>query len=274
MENLKTLKSNLTTNGFVQIARDPKLKRQIDLVMEAWKAFYEQDIEHKNQYLMTHAGGYELKNKTGETYDNKENMHISIDYDPKVKNMSLRDQVLFNRARRLIRVLFDSIMNVARVFDGYGDSNVVELFEQAKYNFILRLLHYPSGSPDEVLASSHVDKGITVHVTENAPGLQILWKGQWLSIEPEPDHLLAYAGMLGQYYACCAVPALDHRVINCEQTFKNGRDSAVIFIDIGDVTYDKDKWGRTQDVFPNGENYNLNFNAFKKYFTSIENVAL
>lgn len=274
MQNLKELKTQLVLNGFVQIARDPELQTAIDDVMSSWKAFYEQDVVHKQKYHMTHTGGYELKNKTGETYDDKENMHISIAYYPKVKKMSLIDQILFNRSKRLIRLLFDSIMNIARVFDGYGDSDILDLFEQAKNNFILRLLHYPPGSPDEVLASSHVDKGITVHVTENAPGLQILWKGEWLSIEPKPDHLLAYAGMLGQYYTCCAVPALDHRVINCEQTFKNGRDSAVMFIDIGNVTYDKDKWGRTQDVFPNGENYNLNFNAFKQYFTTLDKIVL
>lgn len=274
MENLKELKKDLTNSGFVQIARDPKLKRQIDLVMEAWKGFYEQDIAHKQKYVMTHTGGYELKNKTGETYDNKENMHISLAYEPDFKSLSLEDKVLFTRAKDLIKALFNSIMNVAIVFDGYGDSDVVELFEQAKNNFILRLLHYPSGSPEEILAVSHIDKGITIHITENAPGLQILWKGQWLSIEPEPDHLLAYAGLLGQYYTCCAVPALCHRVINCDQTFKHGRDSMVMFIDIGDMTYDKKEWGRTQDIFPAGENYNMNFNSFKNYFTNIENVVL
>lgn len=274
MGNQKNKALTLKMYGHTQVKYEEDLKRSLYDLMRSWRNFCAQGIEHKQEFVMTLAGGYESKNKIGQTFDQKENFHVSMAYEPSHNNLTEIDTEFIFNSKLTIQAMFKLTLEIAEIF-GYGsDFDLKKLFSEAQENHTLRLLHYPAGNDEKIIAQPHVDKGITIHLLEDAPGLELLWRGVWRAVHPAPGHLLTYSGMLGQYYSQCEFPALCHRVVSTPKTFAYGRNSIVMFIDFGDVVYDKETFGRTQDVFPNGENYNLNFNAFKKYFTSMDKVAL
>jgi hypothetical protein len=85
------------------------------------------------------------------------------------------------------------------------------------------------------------------------------------------DHhkMVFFMGLLGQLYSKCLLKGLAHRVINSQESRKNGRYSIVLFNDYtnASLTYNKKEFGPTQKLFQPGENYELSYKQFLKYFT-------
>lgn len=267
----------LQEHGYVQLPYNESLKKPLGRLMNAWKDFCGQSLSHKLQYPMTMSGGYESKQKIGQTFDEKEDFHLSLAYDiwsiEKVVITPI-DKEFVEAGHDFIREVYDLIMDVGSVFGQDSMFDLVEEFSKAFERWTIRLLRYPAGVTEHEIAVSHVDKGITVHFAEDAPGLEVFWRNEWKLVEPMHGHILAYSGMLGQYYSECRFPALCHRVVSTPQTFANGRNSIVMFIDFGNVVYDKERFGRTQDVFPQGENYEMPFDQFKQLFAPLAKRVL
>lgn len=272
--------NSLIENGIIQIPVLSGITIASKELMDTWKLFCAQPLEHKLKYEFGSAGGYEYKNKSKDLSDEKENFHFSLMYLPEnlLTDGTDIDKKLFSQARRLITLSFLPVMECASFYKEILGDSIEMIIAQSMENWIVRLLHYPAQEEqtdlDSIIAASHVDKGFTLHFIEDAPGFEYLWNGGWHSAKPEDGNVLAYAGMNGQYYSQCKFSALCHRVKTSRQTIAYGRNSIVLFADFGDVAYDKAQFGRLQKCFPAGENYGMSFNEFKKFFTSIENKIL
>jgi len=263
----------LKEHGYVQIPYEKHINYFIKTTMELWKKFHNQELSHKLKFVFGEEGGYEYKGPTDPDY--KENFHISLSYNPDYPWMTNIDRDFICAAQKLIFESMNIALEVAGILDEGTDTfNVPGLTNESQNSWMLRLLHYPPRESKDLLAIPHIDKAVTIHLDEDAPGLQILWKNEWQSVEPMAGHVLAYPGMLGQYYSECEFPALCHRVQATEQTCLKGRNSIVLFVRFGDVVYDKGTFGKTQERFPNGENYDLSFLEFEKFFTDLENKVL
>jgi isopenicillin N synthase-like dioxygenase len=270
MNNMQQI--GLKEHGYVFIPHQID-KEIIQRLISKWIEFYNQPLEHKKTFVFNEYGGYEYKGP--ESLDFKENFHFSLEYIKKdFRAYNGTDMNLFNIASGFLHENKVLVKEVVELF--CKDSLSEEQIEEAVLNAQLRFLHYPPRDFVEggILAIPHVDKGITIHFTEDAPGFQILWKEKWIDVRQMASHILVYPGLLGQYYSKCEFPALCHRVVNTNEASKNGRNSIVMFIDPGDVTYNKKDYGKTQETFSKGENYNLTFDTFKDFFTTLENKVL
>lgn len=243
----------------------------IKTLMDSWRNFCTQDLEHKETFIFTSNGGYEYKDQSKRDY--KENFHISLGYSPEVFQNEI-DKKLFLSARMLINESFPLIKDISEIMGEESDFDLSKLVLDAKNRWTIRLLHYPphKNSKKELLADPHIDKGITVHLTEDREGLEVFWKGKWVVPHMMANHVLTYPGMLAQYYS--SFPALCHRVRALPETLEFGRNSIVMFIDFGDVVYDKKVFGSTQEVFPEGENYKMSSQEFSKFFTKTKTRVL
>lgn len=262
----------LKEHGYVFIPHQID-KEIIKRLISKWIEFHSQPLEHKKTFVFGENGGYEYKGP--EHPDFKENFHISLNYlENNIHTYNGIDMNFFNIASAFIYENKDLIKEAVNIVT-LGNLSELQV-EEAVMNAQLRFLHYPSRDFVEggILAIPHVDKGITIHFTEDAPGFQVLWKGRWINVGQMANHILAYPGLLGQYYSKCEFPALCHRVVNTKETSEKGRNSIVMFIDPGNVTYNKSKYGKTQETFSCGENYNLDFETFKEFFTTLENKVL
>lgn len=251
--------------GYIQVSYATDLRHLISLAMQTWKQFWNQNLEHKKEFEFTPHGGYEFKDQS--MPDFKENFHVSLDFVP-APNIALSniDIAFIDAAKNLIKHSIPTVKEVAKIMGEGSNFDLETLIVQAKNKWSLRFLHYPPRMTNSDLAESHIDKGITIHFDEDRPGLEVFWQNEWQTAHPMAGYVLAYPGMLGQYYSKCEFAALCHRVTALPETLEKGRNSVVLFLDFGDVIYAKETFGRTQDVFPAGENYHMNFESFKKYF--------
>lgn len=267
----ETLALALVGHGLINLPYEPNIDANIQQLMNSWKKFCSQEQKHKEQFSFGITGGYEFKDKNQRDY--KENFHISLGYIPPDCNLSEIDRALFLSAKGVINLVTPIVMEIAEIIGSKSMFDLPKIVQESKEKWTLRLLHYPSRN-GKITAASHVDKGITIHLDEDAEGLEVLWNGVWTKAHPMHHHVLAYPGMLGQYYSGSHFPALCHRVETTHEVGRRGRNSIVMFIDFGDVVYDKKTHGPTQDVFPAGENYGVSFDEFSKYFTPIQKQIL
>lgn len=259
----ETLALALVGHGLINLPYEQNIDANIQQLMNFWKKFCSQEQEHKVQFSFGLTGGYEFKDKNQRDY--KENFHISLGYMPADCNLNEIDKALFLSAKGVINLVTPIVMEIAEIIGSKSMFDLPKIVHEAKEKWTIRLIHYPSRN-EIITAASHVDKGITIHLDEDAEGLEILWNGVWTTACPMHNHVLAYPGMLVQYYSGSQFPALCHRVKTTREVAKQGRNSIVMFIDFGDVVYDKQTHGPTQDVFPAGENYGMSFEEFSKYF--------
>lgn len=254
-------------SGYFEYPIVNSLKKDLSKLAEYWRLFYEQPLSEKEKHIFSdYVGGYEYKGP--ESLDYKENFHLSLKYKIPENSTSLVDFAFLTSAKKFISSSWHMIVPMIEIMDQATDSNMASLLIED--NFTLRFLHYfpreGTSLENNFLAAPHIDKGVTIHFYEDHPGLQVLWGNQWNKVYHNPDNVHGYFGMLGQLYSNCGFPALCHRVVPTPKTIKYGRTSIVLFIDFGDKIYNKEKFGSTQKVFPNGENYNMPIEDFSKYF--------
>jgi isopenicillin N synthase-like dioxygenase len=128
----------------------------------------------------------------------------------------------------------------------------------------------------EVTASPHIDKGgFTLHLFETDQGLEYLdiKTREWHEMPIGKNETVIIAGARLQNYSENNLKALCHRVVANEKTRRDGRYSAVLFVDFATAPlYDKDKFGRLQG-FSAGFNYDMPAQEFSKMFTERRDVS-
>ncbi len=270
--NYTTKQHALLTHGYIQSPYPARLEKEVDFMLKLWKAFCEQNLKHKQQYTFARPGGYEYKGPTEKDY--KENFHISLNYDHSLDDtfVSKTDTDFFSHAKKLINNNIHVVEEIIDTMDIYGTMR--EMIITSKDIWTLRLLHYPKRPycDEKFLAVAHPDKaGITIHLTETMEGLEVLWNASWKPISKMAHHIIAYPGLTTQYHTKGLVKGLTHRVRMMPEIEKESRYSIVLFIDFGDIFYNK-TLGNTAEIFPNGENYLLGFKEFSKYFLDQPNI--
>ena len=255
---------NFKKDGYFQYPISFEQTKVNNQLMGFWKKFLFQPSKDKLlQPFDDYLGGYEYRGP--KSLDYKENFHISLDYElPDNATQITKEFVSF--AKEYILDIKNTVIEMVSIMDQAGNSNLSKLIlDPVKARWTMRCINYPMQFR-KLLAASHIDKGITIHITETSKGLKIFWKGKWHLVKGDKSKMHGYFGMLGQLYSNSAFPALTHKVVSTLTSMFFGRKTIVLFIDFGDYIYDKASWGPTQKVFPNGENYDMSQQEFFKYF--------
>jgi isopenicillin N synthase-like dioxygenase len=264
--NMNKLVTRFRKNGYFKYGLEPCFMKDSNSLASSWKLFCSQSLRHKEKHIFGQNGGYEYKDENSQ--DHKENFHLTLDYSTSFKVNTLADIVFIDKGKKFIHKSFTVISEIVQIMSDTIEVDLTDIVCNDISRWVLRFLYYPP-QKREYLAISHIDKCITAHWYEDAPGLQIFWNGTWHNVQHKENCVHGYFGLLGQYYSRSNFPALCHRVISSKETRERGRNSIVMFSDFGNVRYNKDFFGPTQKVFPTGENYNMSFEELKKYFVQM-----
>lgn len=266
--------NDFVENGFFKHSiKNEILKLKLKEIVNLWHSFRSQPLAHRETHIYDEQkGGYEYK-KLG-SVDYKENFHVSLMYDwgP---NATPIDKIFIQKSKDFIILTYEVMSEILDIFDKTSQSRIKGMVLDSLTRWQLRFLYYPpthsleTQDQNKFLAVPHVDKSLTTHWYESVRGFEILWNGEWIPLEAELDHILGYFGLSGQLYADCVIPGLCHRVVASPETIETGRTSIVMFHDFGNYLFDKQIWGSTNKVFPNGENYKMPIQEFSKYFIKI-----
>ncbi len=242
--------------GYFEYPINDSLRHMLINLSEIWTAFYMQPIKQKEiHHFSEYGGGYEYKGP--ESRDYKENFHISLKYAIPNKASAV-DVTMIYTAQTVIREMIRVVKEMTEIMSEAVGIDLEGIVCKDFHSWVIRLLYYPPRLQEEqqediIMAASHIDKGLTTHLFESAPGLQVLWKKNsqdqekvWHDVIGREGFVHGYLGMLGQLYFHSMFPALCHRVISNNRTITQGRKSGVLFSDFGRFRYDKDTWGPTQ----------------------------
>jgi isopenicillin N synthase-like dioxygenase len=273
--NTKTLSEklliSLLENGIVFLPISSSFLTLIKELDAHWVEFLSQDDSHKQIHVFEDGMGYEYRSPDEPDY--KETFHIRPGYQLPKKH-SEADVRFVQTAKIVLIELIPIVANFAESLSDLAQRDMKAFVTTHVEQWILRSLNYPPRTTeqienkDTILADGHVDKCLTFGLTETAPGLEILSikDKQWVPVKHKEGYLHGYAGLLGQYYTNCEVKALCHQVVTTPVTERDGRRSHVSFIDFGAVQYNKAKYGRTQNNFAHGENYDMPCEQYNQYF--------
>jgi isopenicillin N synthase-like dioxygenase len=275
LEIMKEKENVFEKNGYIDVPYKRFVtSAHVREMLALWKDFCLLGLYQKQRHIMTHEGGYEYKDQASRDY--KENFHFSLAYTIDIEKEKIEERSFLIYAKFFLEKLIPLVRSIGTQIEWVGEADMSKLMVKDPSRWTLRFLHYPPWDQplDLIRADPHPDKYFTIHITETAPGLQVLWKGKWHNVATQKGHFLAYAGLNGQYYSNCKVPALCHQVVNSEKTRKKGRFAIILFVPFGKVEYDKATFGSAQDQFPNGENYGMSFAKFSRFFVEAEKEIL
>jgi isopenicillin N synthase-like dioxygenase len=268
MDTIESAKTGVHATGYVTHEINSEFQQQTQKVLELWKEFCNLPQDIKDRYVFQMPGGYEYKGETERDY--KENVHITLPYKPEQfwSNPTQIERDFFRESKKLIAMSFGYVLEIAKKMGIQKNSEFYQLLSKSIHEWKLRLLHYPKRDKlPKFLAASHPDKaGMTTHLVEDMPGLEIFWNGKWVPVHAPDGSVLAYPGLTTQFYTGCELKGLCHRVVPKKDIKKRSRYSIVIFSDCGNKYYDKTTLGAAQDAFPEGENYSIPYEIFKTYF--------
>jgi isopenicillin N synthase-like dioxygenase len=269
---------NLKEKGFVSINYPEKLLRPVEIAVKSWKRFCDLPLDVKTGLPYSNGGagvGYEFKEGIGNKADKKENFDTTLagqDWiEENVENIHNPLALDFVRnSTNLIGLLkpliTDFAKQIEKEFKIHGFVKEVEKSEDA---YFVRFIHYFGDRElKEETASAHVDQsGFTFHIFESDKGLQCLtYAFKWKDMPVSNGQTVIIPSMQLQLRSKGVLRALCHRVIANEKTAKDGRYSAVCFIQLKNTPkYDKDRCGRLQEKEP-GFNYSMPIKEFSKLF--------
>lgn len=275
MYDIKELK----TKGMVKIAYPPILREAVEKSLGLWKRFTALSVEVKKSLPYSNNAdgvGYELKDGSGPKGDRKENFDIAIGGEEwlrenleKIKEPAARDFV--SHVTALIKVMKPTIIGFAKdVEKEFGMDSFADEVDESEIGFYVRFIHYfGDREVGEETATSHVDQsGFTLHLFESAPGFQTLtYDGKWVDVPIKAgDQTVIINSMQMQLRSKGELKALCHRVVATPETAKDGRYSAVCFVQLQKTPkYDKGKGGRLQEKTP-GFNYTMPIREFAGMF--------
>jgi len=273
---------SLGTNGYVYRAYPRDISMAVAGAMQAWKRFCDLPEKSRTSFGYHPNGGmgvgYELKKQAGAFRDLKEDFHFTSGMrewlaqvaEGTGRNTPVR---LVAAANSLARELAPFIVEIAQDIERqYGLEGLAKEVAESQDMWFVRFLHYfGDRNPGDEIATSHADKcGFTLHLYEDAPGLQFLdFAKQWQDVPIAHDETFVIPGMRMQYRSHNKLKALFHRVVATQTTATTGRFSMVCFVHLKKTpAYDKAKSGRLQE-FPPGFNYDMPFEDFSELFRPV-----
>ncbi len=275
---MKTQIFDLKEKGFVNMFYPKDLRSAVNKTIVSWQKFYSlpTDVKKGLPYSNNGAGvGYELKEGVGNKADKKENFDVTLsskkwlkDNINKIKNPIALEFV--EDASALVSIMKPIIIEFAKqAEEAFGLEGFVEEGKNSEDAFFVRFIHYfGDRKVGEETATAHADQsGFTLHLFESAPGLQCLtFDNKWIDMPVSEGKTVIIPSMQMQLRSEGELKALCHRVIANPETAKNGRYSAVCFVQLKNtLKYDKDRHGRLQEK-PAGFNYDLSKEEFAKLF--------
>lgn len=265
-------------DGQISMPYPSGLRAAVLATVESWRKFCDLPLEIKKglPYSNNADGvGYEMKDGIGNKADRKENFDITLEgqawlskHGRSIQNPIALDFI--QNASALIGNMKPTILDFARQveerFDLKGFADEVSASENG---YFVRFIHYfGDREVGEETATAHVDQsGFTLHLFESDPGLQCLpYDSDWIDMPVSSGETVIIPAMQMQLRSVGKLRALCHRVIATAETAKNGRYSAVCFIQLKNTPkYDKEKHGRLQEK-PPGFNYDMTHGEFSKLF--------
>lgn len=273
----------LQTRGFVTVNYPTDLRKAVERAVKSWKAFCALPTSTKKGLPYSNGGagvGYELKDGVGLNADRKENLDFTVGAQEWLVNNA---QAISNPAAlrfiqdatALVAVMKPTILDFARQAEAeYGLKGFTREVDESEAGFFVRFIHYFGDRVvGEETASAHADQsGFTLHLFESHAGLQCLaasserfWT-EWQDMPVSRGETVIIPAMQMQLRSKGKVKALTHRVVATARTAREGRYSAVCFVQLKHTPkYDKDAHGRLQEKTP-GFNYPMGHGAFQRLF--------
>jgi len=258
----------ITLNGYFHMRHNVAYANIFSAFADKWKTFQRQPMAVKARHAFVNDTGYEYKSASASDF--KENFHLTRGYQTPPKATQI-DVEFLEYGKSLLDEITPLVQSIAQVISAAGKFDITSMVMGMKDQWVLRCLRYfprtmaQIEANENLLAVPHADQGLTIRIYEDGAGFEVLWNGEWIAVDPNPNCLMAYPGLVGQYYSDCRLPALCHRVVSNHETELRGRNSIVIFIGFGEVEYDS-RNGRIKDRFAYGENYLMPVHEFKQLF--------
>ena len=269
---------DLKTKGFVRIKYPSDLRRAVLKAQQAWVEFnlLPKEVRLSFSYSNSGAGvGYEEKDGSGPMGDFKRNFDVALSgkdwlYERVEKIQNQVARVFVESALEMVSVMTPFVLGFAseveREFELKGFE---EEISSGKDAFFVRFAFYPpQKEAGEDIGQAHVDqRGATAHLFESAPGIECLTHvGKWIPLTVSEHETVIIPDMQMQLRSNGVLRALWHRVVANTETARNGRYSAVTFLQFQDTPkYDKSTHGRLQEK-PEGFNYGMSQGEFAKLF--------
>ncbi len=268
----------LKSKGFVKLSYPKDLRKAVDGTVESWKKFcalpiwVKQNLPYSNN---ADGVGYEIKDGSGNKGDRKENFDVTTGgkewlekHIDEIKNPTALEFV--EKATALVSLLKPSILEFAKESEkAFGLKDFVREVEASESTFFVRFIHYfGSREINEEIAVAHTDQsGFTFHIFESDEGFQCLSQGKkWIDIPITEGGTVIIPSMQMQLRSDGELKATCHRVIATSETAKDGRYSAVCFVQLKNTAkYNKDIHGRLQEKEP-GFNYDMPHKKFRELF--------
>jgi len=268
----------LKTKGYVSMAYPTDMRLAVEKTIGSWKKFC--DLPNKVKTSLPYSNnadgvGYELKEGVGNKADKKENFDVTINgqkwLQKNLKEIDNKTALDFVKdVTSLVQIIKPTILNFASQSEkAFGLENFSKEVEESEGTFFIRFIHYfGDRNLGEETASAHVDQsGFSLHLFESAPGLEYLsYDGKWLDMPVSSGETVIIPSMQMQLRSENKLKALCHRVVATSETSKQGRYSAVCFVQFKNTKkYDKSTNGRLQERVP-GFNYEMSIEDFSKLF--------
>lgn len=253
--------SQLETRGYVNVLYPPGLRAEVRNAMRLWEEFCKLPNEVKIRF--SYSGdrnvsgvGYELKLEKGSTKDLKEDFHVR---NTEIAFLRAEAEKIGPTAEKFIDAAFELNAHIAPVIQEFAAQaetqfNLVDFTRDTAMQqprALIRFLHYfGDRAVGDEMAVPHVDKGgFTLHLYESHPGLEYLsYERRWVPMAFSEHETAIIPAMRLQLRSQNTLKATCHRVVANEETARNGRFSAVCFVDFNKTPYyDKVKNGRLQD---------------------------
>lgn len=271
----------LAAQGFVNVPYPSELRAGVQEAVAAWEKFCALPEEMKAR--INYSGdqnvsgvGYELKLELGNKKELKEDFHVRLterEYlEKEAAKVGAAAQEFLEASFALNALVAPVIAEFAAAVEEKFAMPAFAADTQAKQpRALFRFLHYfGNRKAGDELALPHVDKGgFTLHLYESHPGLEHLTQSRtWEPMAFSTGETAIIPALRMQLRAENRLKATCHRVVANEETAKNGRFSAVCFMDFANTGYfDKARHGRQQDralAF----NYDMSFAEFASLFTA------
>lgn len=275
---MRTSIQDLRDKGFVVLAYPPDLRASVVETVSAWKEFCALLLAEKKSLSYSNSAdgvGYELKEGAGNNADRKENFDVTLAGKAWLTTQSSlvgdRAPLAFvQKAVGLVEIMKPLILDFAKEAEqAFRLTGFAKEVTESEPSFFVRFIHYfGERKLGEETASPHADQsGFTLHLFENAPGLQYLsYQGGWTNLPVSEGETVIIPAMQMQLRSQGALRALCHRVVATKESVNQGRFSAVCFVQLAHTPrYDKETHGRLQEKTP-GFNYLLPFGEFSRMF--------
>ena len=217
------LVQSLHDTGFAVLHNHPINKKNIGLVYDEWKKFFNDDKKHDYKFnLDTQDGYFPYLSENAKGYSKKDLKEFFHYYEWGIypKRMSNKTILLYHNLLQLGQKLLKWI-------DTHTPENINSNFSMPLYQMsnnsktnLLRVLHYPPLDANiedgSIRAAEHEDINlITILVAGSQPGLQVKTKDdEWVNVECNSGWIVINSGDMLSECSKGYFPSTTHRVIN------------------------------------------------------------